>query len=37
MAEAVVEAGGKVEHVYADTELATHLVAATLRFPVARP
>jgi peptide chain release factor subunit 1 len=37
MVEAVIDASGRVEHVYADTALAAHLVAATLRFPVPRP
>jgi peptide chain release factor subunit 1 len=37
MAEAVVVAGGRVEHVYADTELAAYGVGALLRFPVLEP
>jgi peptide chain release factor subunit 1 len=36
-AAAVIDAGGRVEHVYASTELADRHVAAMLRFPVARP
>jgi peptide subunit release factor 1 (eRF1) len=34
LAEAVIDAGGTVEHVYADTSLRDHLVAADLRFPL---
>ncbi|MEO3812656.1 hypothetical protein ABGB17_26950 [Sphaerisporangium sp. B11E5] len=34
LAEAVIDEGGAVEHVVADTELKDHLVAATLRFPL---
>jgi peptide chain release factor subunit 1 len=37
MAAAVVDASGSVEHVYADTPLAQHVVAALLRFPVPPP
>jgi peptide chain release factor subunit 1 len=37
MAEKVVETSGRVEHVYAETELSDHSVAAMLRFPVPRP
>jgi peptide subunit release factor 1 (eRF1) len=37
MAAAVIDAGGRVEHVYADTPLSGHVVAALLRFPVPRP
>jgi peptide chain release factor subunit 1 len=37
MAAAVVDAGGRVEHVYASTALRTRLVAARLRFPVPKP
>jgi peptide chain release factor subunit 1 len=37
MAAAVIDAGGRVEHVYADTELSRHVVAALLRFPVPQP
>ncbi|HZQ29094.1 MAG TPA: hypothetical protein VFA94_15460 [Acidimicrobiales bacterium] len=37
MAASVVDAGGGVEHVYADTPLSQHLTAALLRFPVAPP
>ena len=37
MAVAVIDAGGSVEHVYADTALHEHKVAAILRFPVAPP
>ncbi|GAA1507824.1 hypothetical protein GCM10009677_45630 [Sphaerisporangium rubeum] len=34
LAEAVIDEGGAVEHVVADTELKDHLVAAALRFPL---
>jgi peptide chain release factor subunit 1 len=37
MAATVVDTGGRVEHVYVDTPLSQHVVAAILRFPVARP
>jgi peptide chain release factor subunit 1 len=37
MAAAVVDTGGRVEHVYAETELDRHVVAARLRFPVLDP
>jgi peptide subunit release factor 1 (eRF1) len=37
MSGAVIDAGGRVEHVYAPTELSLHLVAGFLRFPVAAP
>jgi hypothetical protein len=37
MAAKVLDTGGRVEHVYADTRLAEHVVAALLRFPVPRP
>jgi peptide chain release factor subunit 1 len=37
MAEAVITAGGRVQHVDTDTELARHLVGALLRFPVPEP
>jgi len=37
MAEAVVDAGGRVEHVYTDTALSRHVVAALLRCPVQNP
>jgi peptide chain release factor subunit 1 len=37
MAEAVFESSGRVEHVYADTPLSEHTVAALLHFPVPRP
>ena len=37
MAAAVVDAGGRVEHVYAETTLDQHVVAAELRFPVPDP
>ena len=37
MAAAVVDAGGRVEHVYAETPLHRHVVAAVLRFPVPDP
>jgi peptide subunit release factor 1 (eRF1) len=37
MAEAVLVAGGRVEHVYDDTPLARDIVAALLRFPVSKP
>ena len=36
-AAAVIDAGGEVEHVYAETPLHQHLVAALTRFPVPRP
>jgi peptide subunit release factor 1 (eRF1) len=34
LAEAVIDGGGTVEHVTADTDLKEHQVAATLRFPL---
>jgi peptide subunit release factor 1 (eRF1) len=34
LAEAVIDAGGTVEHVYAETPLQDHVVAAELRFPL---
>jgi peptide chain release factor subunit 1 len=37
MATRVLDAGGRVEHVHADTPLRDHTVAALLRFPVPRP
>ena len=37
MATAVLESSGRVEHVYADTDLAQLTVAALLRFPVPEP
>ncbi|HEV7864082.1 MAG TPA: hypothetical protein VGR20_15330 [Acidimicrobiia bacterium] len=37
MAAAVVDSSGRVEHVYADTPLDPHVVAAMLRFPVPKP
>jgi peptide chain release factor subunit 1 len=37
MAAAVVDSSGRVEHVYADTPLEPHVVAALLRFPVPKP
>jgi peptide chain release factor subunit 1 len=37
MATRVLDTGGRVEHVHADTPLRDHLVAALLRFPVPRP
>ncbi|HZA76332.1 MAG TPA: hypothetical protein VE623_08075 [Acidimicrobiales bacterium] len=37
MATLVVDAGGSVEHVYADTPLRDHAVAALVRFPVHGP
>jgi peptide chain release factor subunit 1 len=37
MAAHVHDTGGSVEHVYADTPLRDHAVAALLRFPVPRP
>jgi peptide chain release factor subunit 1 len=37
MATAVLDTGGRVEHVYADTGLDRHVVAAQLRFPVPDP
>ena len=36
MAAAVIDTNGSVEHVYAETDLARHVVAADLRFPVPR-
>jgi peptide chain release factor subunit 1 len=37
MAAKVFDTSGRVEHVYADTPLVDHIVAANLRFPVPRP
>jgi hypothetical protein len=37
MAAKVIDTGGGVEHVYAETALVQHTVAARLRFPVPRP
>jgi peptide subunit release factor 1 (eRF1) len=37
MAALVVDTSGRVEHVYVDTPLSQHAVAAFLRFPVADP
>jgi peptide chain release factor subunit 1 len=37
MAALVIDTSGRVEHVYADTPLSQHAVAAFLRFPVADP
>lgn len=37
MAALVVDTGGRVEHVYVDTPLSQHVVAAFLRFPAADP
>ncbi|WP_248958615.1 baeRF10 domain-containing protein [Sphaerisporangium perillae] len=37
LADAVIEEGGSVEHVLADTELKEHIVAASLRFPLPPP
>jgi peptide subunit release factor 1 (eRF1) len=37
MAALVIGSSGRVEHVFADTPLRDHLVAALLRFPVQRP
>lgn len=37
MAALVIDTSGRVEHVYAETPLASDLVAAFLRFPVAQP
>jgi peptide chain release factor subunit 1 len=37
MATRVLDASGSVEHVYADTSLRDHAVAALLRFPVPPP
>jgi peptide chain release factor subunit 1 len=37
MVAAVIDVGGRAEHVYADTALAQHRVAAFLRFPVPAP
>ena len=34
---AVIDAGGRVVHVYESKELAEHAVGALLRFPVPRP
>ena len=34
LAQAVIDAGGTVEHVLADTPLRDHVVAADLRFPL---
>jgi hypothetical protein len=34
---AVLDSGGHVEHVYADTALAGPVLAVYLRFPVAKP
>jgi peptide chain release factor subunit 1 len=34
LSQAVIDAGGTVEHVFADTALREHLVAADLRFPL---
>ncbi|MFC6082574.1 baeRF10 domain-containing protein [Sphaerisporangium aureirubrum] len=34
LAEAVIDEGGRVEHVLADTELKAYMVAASLRFPL---
>jgi peptide chain release factor subunit 1 len=36
-AAAVIDASGEIEHVYADTPLRQHVVAALTRFPVPRP
>lgn len=37
LAEAVVDEGGSIEHVQADTELKKHVVGALLRFPLPPP
>jgi peptide subunit release factor 1 (eRF1) len=37
VAAAVLDSGGRVQHVYADTDLAAHVLAAFLRFPVPKP
>ena len=37
MATAVLDTDGRIEHVYADTPLDRHVVAAQLRFPVPDP
>lgn len=37
MAAEVLDAGGRVEHVYTDTTLSEHVAAAFSRFPVPRP
>jgi peptide chain release factor subunit 1 len=37
MSATVVDTGGHVEHVYVDTPLEQHVVAASLRFPVPDP
>ena len=34
LTQAVVDAGGTVEHVFADTKLREHMVVADLRFPL---
>lgn len=34
LVEAVVDEGGSIEHVQADTELKKHVVGALLRFPL---
>ncbi|MET0324708.1 MAG: hypothetical protein ABW219_05740 [Ilumatobacteraceae bacterium] len=36
-AAAVIDAGGEIEHVYAETPLRQHVVATLTRFPVPRP
>jgi hypothetical protein len=37
MAALFVDTSGRVEHVYSDTPLSQHTVAAFLRFPVTEP
>jgi hypothetical protein len=37
VATRVINSRGSVEHVYAETQLRDHAVAALLRFPVAGP
>ena len=34
LSQTVIDAGGTVEHVFAETPLREHLVAADLRFPL---
>jgi peptide chain release factor subunit 1 len=34
LVEAVIDAGGSIEHVQAETALQEHAVAASLRFPL---
>jgi hypothetical protein len=37
MSATVLDTSGRVEHVYADTALSRHGVAALLRFPLSEP